>query len=304
MPATIRETNFSPHVERGKVRDIYTGSDGTLILVTTDRISAFDRVLNQQIPYKGQALNASSAYTFENSTDIVPNHFIEMPHPNVMIVERSEPYPIEAVVRGYLSGSAWRRYAAGERVFFGTRLPEGLRKNQALLPVLGKPLHTPTTKAKTGHDVDLTPKEVYDLVGRRAWEWVCEKATGLFIRANKWTKRNRYVMADTKYEFSPIGLVDEAHTHDSSRFFKMATYQERFERCEDPEWVDKEFVRNHLKSIGFMGDGEVPDLPDWVVQRDSELVIESVHALTGGAFTPLEPSEDEIQEVVYTRMKR
>lgn len=306
---TLRETNFAPHVERGKVRDIYTGRNDRLVHVTTDRISCFDVVLRQQVPYKGQGLNFSSAYTFQNSADIIPNHFIVMPHPNVMIVRRCKPYPVEVVVRGYLSGSAWRKYEKGERRFFDTTLPHGLRRNQNLLEVLdGNPLHTPTTKAKTGHDVDITPKEVIELVGKYPWEYMKSIGTKLFLRANEWAARNGYVEADTKYEFgefdSETVLIDEGNTHDSSRFFRTDSYQERFERGEDLDWIDKEFVRNYLKSIGFMGDGEIPDLPEWVVEGASQRVIESVHALTGSTFTPVEPNEDKIRETVYWWLKR
>lgn len=284
---------------RGKVRDVYEGRNGTLIQVATDRISAFDVALKQEIPHKGQGLNVASAYSFLNSEGIVPNHYIAMPHPNAMIVERSEPYPIEVVIRGTLSGSAWRAYENGKRKFFETTLPDGLRQNQDLMEVLEEPLHDPTDKAERGkHDVSITPEEVYSLIGRKRWDEIKRIGTALFLRANEWAWKNGYREADTKYEFSDNGLIDEANTHDSSRFFKTADYRERFERGEDLDWIDKEFLRNYLKSIGFMGDGDVPDLPVELIEGISKRVLESVRALTGQNFTPVEPNNEEITAVL------
>lgn len=302
---TLKESTLPAQlVARGKVRDIYEGKD-CIILIATDRISAFDVVLPQQVPYKGQGLNASSAYTFRNSRDIVPNHYVSLPHPNAMVVEHSEPFPVEVVIRGTLSGSAWRAYEKGKRLFFGTTLPDGLRRNQDLVEVLGGPVHTPTSKAERGkHDEDLTSEEVYELVGRQTWEYLEETGTELFRRANDWAELNGYREADTKYEFGRsngrIKLIDEGNTHDSSRFFKIADYRERFERGEDLDWIDKEFVRNYLKSIGFMGDGPVPDLPAEVIEGASQRVLESVRALTGEEFAPKEPDEEEIIEALRT----
>ncbi len=284
---------------RGKVRDVYEGRDGTLILVATDRISAFDAVLNQQVPYKGQGLNVASAYSFLNSQGIVPNHYIAMPHTNAMVVRRCEPYKVEVVIRGTLSGSAWRAYEAGKRKFFDTTLPGGLKQNHDLVEVFGGPLHDPTTKAERGHDEPLTPEEVYVLAGsKKNWHTIMETGTRLFMRANEWLHRNGYREADTKYEFGnsdgKIILIDEANTHDSSRFFKTADYRERFERGENLEWIDKEFVRKYLMSIGFSGDGEIPDLPPEIIEGASKRVLESIFALTGKFFQPHEPANDEI----------
>jgi|SRR3989338_4300855 len=300
---TLRETNF-PGVERGKVRDLYAGRGDTIVMVTTDRISAFDVVLNQQVPYKGQGLNASSAYSFQNTIDIVPNAFIAMPHQNVIVMERCEPYPVEVVIRGTLSGSSWRTYQKGQREFFDTVLPDGLRQNQDLIEVLGKPLHTPTSKAKTGHDVNLSPGEAEDMVGGRdVWYAMRDAGTKLFLRANKLTAANGYREADTKYEFGlgqkGMTLFDEANTHDSSRFFRADTYREKFESGVDLDWVDKEFVRKYLMSIGFKGDGPIPDLPPEIVQGASERVLESAYAIIGKNFVPVEPDMEQIREVVY-----
>jgi len=299
---TLRQTDF-PNVERGKVRDMYVGSDDMIVMVTTDRISAFDVVLNQQVPYKGQGLNASSVYSFDKSRDIVPNAFVAMPHPNVVIMEKCVPYPVEVVIRGTLSGSAWRAYQKGERRFFDTVLPDGLRQNHDIVGVLGKPMHTPTSKAKTGHDVSLTPEEAEELVGRDVWYAMRDAGTKLFLRANELTAANGYREADTKYEFglgqNGVTLFDEANTHDSSRFFRTGTYAENFETGTDLDWVDKEFVRKYLMSIGFKGDGPIPDLPREIIDGASQRILESVYAIRGENFTPTEPDMEEIREVVY-----
>ncbi len=300
---TLKETNLPLEMAgRGKVRDIYKAND-VFVLVATDRISAFDQVLPQQVPGKGQGLNASSEYTFLNTQDIVPNHYLFMPHPNVMVAERCEPYPVEVVIRGTLSGSAWRAYQKGKRTFFDTTLPNGLMQNEDLVALLGGPVHTPSSKAERGqHDEDLTPEQVYELVGKNAWRQMQEIGTALFLRANEWTACQGYRQADTKYEFGrqngQFMLIDEGNTHDSSRFFKINTYRALFEAGKDLNWIDKEFVRNYLKSIGFMGDGQIPDLPAWVIDGASERVLESVYALTGEKMTPIEPDEQEITEAL------
>jgi len=300
---TLKETNLQLEmIGRGKVRDIYKAND-VLVHVTTDRISAFDQVLPQQIPGKGQGLNASSEYTFLNTQDIVPNHYLFMPHPNVMVVERCEPYPVEIVIRGTLSGSAWRAYQKGKRTFFDTTLPNGLRQNEDLVALLGGPIHTPSSKAERGqHDEDLTPEELYALIGECTWHQMQETGTRLFTRANEYTACQRYREADTKYEFGSrngqLVLIDEGNTHDSSRFFKKDEYRAQFEAGKDLDWIDKEFVRNYLKSIGFMGDGPIPDLPQEIIDGASQRVIESVYALTGERMTPIEPDEEEIMEAL------
>ncbi|MBI4162493.1 MAG: phosphoribosylaminoimidazolesuccinocarboxamide synthase [Candidatus Aenigmarchaeota archaeon] len=301
---TICQTRLPAELHsRGKVRDNYIGMDGTFILVTTYRISAFDRVLPQQIPGKGQCLNESSRYTFENSRDIVPNHYLASPHPNVMVAQRCEPVELEVIARGYLSGSAWRTYEKGQRRFFGgVTLTEGLKKNQNLVDVLGRPILTPTTKAKTGHDEYIDDRAVADEVARGRWDEIEDAAFRLFARANEMAGRNGYSEADTKYEFGlrdgKLFLIDEANTHDSSRFFRKATYGVQFQLGKDLDWIDKEYVRIYLTGLGWTGDGPVPDLPSEIVEGAQRRLLESVKAITGRDFVPVEPREEEMIEAL------
>ena len=309
---TLKETNFRPNVKRGKVRDVYEGKDNALVIVTTDRISAYDCILNQQVPYKGQCLNRSSVFSFDDSMnmDISVNALVATPHPNITVMENCQAYPVEVVIRGYLSGSAWRGYMKGRRKFFDTTLPEGLRQNQNLMEVIGGPLHTPTTKADIGkHDEDLTQEDVETLVGKPTWRAMRDIGAQLFLRANELAGFHGYAEADTKYEFgksrerSGILLIDEANTHDSSRFFRLDSYQERFEAGQDLNWIDKEYVRAYLASIGFRGDGPVPDLPQEIIDGASERLLESVYAISGQRFAPREPNEEEIREAAEFWLK-
>ncbi len=304
---TIRETSLPAELHnRGKVRDNYIGRNGILIQVTTDRISAYDRVLNQQIPGKGQCLNESSRYTFENSRDIVPNHYLASPHPNVMVAQRCDPIALEVIARGYLSGSAWKTYEKGgqRRFFGGVVLPNGLKKNQNIVDVLGHPILTPTTKAQTGHDEYVDEKEEAYRVSGGRWDDIEAVAFALFARANEFAGRNGYAEADTKYEFGlrddRLVLIDEANTHDSSRFFRLATYRAQFDLGKDLDWIDKQFVRDYLAGIGWTGDGPVPDLPPEIIEGAQRRLIESVRALTGRDFVPTEPSEEEMVEALRT----
>ena len=251
LPNALDQVDL-PHLgpkRQGKVRDIYTRGDH-LILVTTDRLSAFDRILGL-VPYKGQVLNQLSAFWFDQTRDIVPNHLLEMPDPNVAVVRACTPLLVEVVVRGYISGvtstALWYRYSQGERSIYGIDFPDGLNKNDPL----PAPIITPTTKAPDGgHDERITSAEVvsHGLVEAELWEEVCEAAVAVFRRGQAIAQRAGLILVDTKYEFGvdPHGqlvLIDEVHTPDSSRFWRAASYPERHAAGEEPENFDKEFIR-------------------------------------------------------------
>lgn len=253
---------------QGKVRDIYQRSRKgrpERILITTDRLSAFDRVLGL-VPYKGQVLNQLSAYWFEQTADVIGNHLIEMPDPNVTIAHECEALPVEVVVRGYITGvtktALWYRYSLGERDIYGHHFPEGLQKNQPL----PEPIITPTTKGgATGHDERLTCDEVVGkrLLDRPTWDKIQAAALEVFRRGQEIATRAGLILVDTKYEFGrlPNGevvLIDEVHTPDSSRFWKADSYEARLSVGNEPENFDKEFVRLWYAEQGYRGDGEPP----------------------------------------------
>jgi len=277
----------------GKVRDWYELGDSTRLMVTTDRISCFDRVV-AAVPWKGQVLNELSAWWNEKTSDIAPNHLVSVPDPNVSIVREMTPLPVEVVVRGYITGvtstALWRRYSEGERNIYGYRFPEGLRKNQRL----SEPIITPTTKAETGqHDERLSVAEVVEkgYVGRRTWNRVTELALALFARGTEISERAGLILVDTKYEFGidpngEVTLIDEIHTPDSSRFWKKESYEARLSEGLEPELFDKEFVRLQYAGAGYRGDGEIPRLPDSVWADVGVLYQTAYERLTGKAFLP------------------
>jgi phosphoribosylaminoimidazole-succinocarboxamide synthase len=284
----------------GKVRDWYTLDGGTRLMVTTDRLSAFDRVV-ASVPWKGQVLNQLSAWWNGKTADIAPNHLISVPDPNVSIVKVAKPLPVEVIVRGYITGvtstALWRRYSLGEREIYGYRFPEGLKKNQRL----PASIITPTTKAEAGqHDERLTPAEVVDkgFVDAKTWARVTEIALALFARGTEIAERGGLVLVDTKYEFGigPEGevmLIDEIHTPDSSRFWRMDSYAARFGAGEEPELFDKEFVRMRYAELEYRGDGDLPVLPAGVWADTSLLYQKAFEMLTGQRFEgsdyPVEP---------------
>lgn len=299
----------------GKVRDIYERGD-RLVLVTTDRLSAFDHILGL-VPYKGQVLNQLSAFWFEQTKDIVANHFIESPDPNVTIGRNCRPLPVEVVVRGYISGvtktSLWHRYNQGERTIYGLAFPDGMRKNDPL----PQPVITPTTKAeKGGHDEPVTSSEIVakGLVEASLWRGVCAAAHALFSRGQKIAARSGLLLVDTKYEFGlnddgTLMLIDEIHTPDSSRFWTAASYEEALARREDgsgrqidfePENFDKEFVRLAYAARGYIGDGPPPPLADDLARQASQRYIRSYELLTGQEF---EPGETPVAARVTRKLK-
>lgn len=282
-----------PDPRNGKVRTSYRLSGGRRLFVTTDRLSAFDRVI-AGVPYKGQVLNQLAAWWFETTRDIVANHALSMPDPNALIGIEAQPLPVEVIVRGRITGvtstSLWRRYHEGQRVIYGHTMPEGLLKNQAL----PAPLVTPTTKAEQGaHDEALTCNEVVSrgLVEEELWDRVQHVAVALFNRGVEQAAKAGIVLADTKYEFGlgPDGellLIDEVHTPDSSRFWVAEGLEERLARGEEPESFDKEVVRRALDAVGFRGDGPVPDMPPEIWAQTSARYIDCYERLTGRTFVP------------------
>ena len=294
LPGAFRSSDLPlPGKVSGKVRDGYNLPDGERLLITTDRLSAFDRIL-AAVPYKGQVLNQLAAWWFAQLTDILPNHLIAVPDPNASIVTRAEPFPVEVVVRGYITGvtstALWHRYALGERLIYGYRFPDGLHKNQAL----PHPIITPTTKGgPTGHDERLTCAEVVEQgwLDAASWEQVQAAALAIFRRGQTIASRAGLILVDTKYEFgrAPGGhviLIDEVHTPDSSRFWKADSYAERFATGQEPENFDKEFVRLAYAEQGYRGDGPPPPMPDTLWTAASLRYITIYELLTGHAFAP------------------
>ena len=305
LPSALDETNLAlPNKRSGKVRDWYDLPDGKRLIVTTDRLSAFDRIL-ATVPYKGQVLNQLSAWWFEQTREIVPNHIVSLPDPNAAIVNVAGAFPVEVIVRGYMTGvtstALWYRYSLGERTIYGYKFPEGLRKNQALL----KPIITPTTKGGvTGHDERLTCAEVVEkgLLNKQTWDQVQDAALAIFERGQELARKAGIILVDTKYEFGcapdgSVGLIDEVHTPDSSRFWKADTYEECFVAGEDPENFDKEFIRLAYTEKGYRGDGEIPFVPDELWVSASERYIQIYEMLTGKDFVPgVYPVENRLME--------
>jgi phosphoribosylaminoimidazole-succinocarboxamide synthase len=292
LPNALEETNLPfPNKTSGKVRDWYDLPDGKRLIITTDRLSAFDRIL-AAVPYKGQVLNQLSGWWFEQTRDIISNHIVSLPDPNAAVVHVAEPFLVEVIVRGYITGvtstALWYRYALGERDIYGYRFPEGLQKN-ARLP---EPIITPTTKGGvTGHDERLTCAEVVEkgLLDANTWDQVQAAALAIFKRGQEIANQAGMILVDTKYEFGraadgSVVLIDEVHTPDSSRFWKADSYEERFSEGADPENFDKEFVRIAYAEKGYRGDGVAPSMPDDLWTSASERYIRIYELLTGNAF--------------------
>ncbi|MEQ9443060.1 MAG: phosphoribosylaminoimidazolesuccinocarboxamide synthase [Cyclobacteriaceae bacterium] len=291
MGDALKETNFQlpgqTHFYRGKVRDVYY-LDKQVLMITTDRISAFDVILPRPIPFKGQVLNQIAFNFLVATSDIVPNWVTSMPDPNVMIGFRCEPYPIEMVIRGYLAGHAWREYKAGRRLLCGVALPEGLRENDPL----PEPIITPATKSQEGHDEDISREEIIarKIVPEDEYQQLEEYTRKLFDQGSRIARDRGLILVDTKYEFGKfedrIHLIDEVHTPDSSRYFYAEGYQERQKKGETQKQLSKEFVRQWLISEGFQGqDGQpMPVMTDEVVQNISNRYIELYEKLINRSF--------------------
>lgn len=300
----IKETNFNFENQtafyRGKVRDVYTIADTYLAMVASDRISAFDVVLPRPIPYKGQVLNQIAAKFLKATADIIPNWVVSVPDPSVTIGQMCEPFKVEMVIRGYLSGHAWREYAAGKREVCGEALPEGLKENDKL----PEPIITPTTKAAVGHDEDISRADILKkgVVSEEDYVQLEQYTKALFQRGTEIAAQRGLILVDTKYEFGKkdgkIVLIDEIHTPDSSRYFYAEGYQERQEKGESQKQLSKEFVRKWLIENGFQGkDGQVvPEMTDEIVASISERYIELYEHIVGEKF--VYPDQENVLERV------
>jgi len=281
-----------PHERaRGKVRELFSLPQDRCLIVTTDRLSAFDRVLTA-VPFKGQVLNQISAFWFEHTADIIPNHILDVPDPNVSLVRDCEALPVEVVVRGYITGTTttalWYRYAQGERHIYGYDFPDGMVKNERL----PKPIITPTTKGRTGeHDERITCDEVVErgLLDAETWRQVQAAALAIFERGQEIARQGGLILVDTKYEFgrAPDGtlmLIDEVHTSDSSRFWLTSSYEERMSKGQEPECFDKEFLRLWYAEQGYRGSGEPPEATEDLIVQVAQRYVALYEKLTGQAF--------------------
>jgi phosphoribosylaminoimidazole-succinocarboxamide synthase len=294
----IQETNFQfpgqTAFYRGKVRDVYSFPD-KLIMIASDRISAFDVVLPRPIPLKGQVLNQTAEYFLKATADIVPNWLLGVPDPNVSIGLRCEPYAVEMVVRGYLAGHAWREYRAGKRMLCGVALPDGLRENDRL----PTPIITPSTKAHEGHDEDISRDEILrqGIVSETDYVQLEQYALALFGRGTEMAARRGLILVDTKYEFGKLDdtvyLIDEVHTPDSSRYFYADVYDANQQAGQPQKQLSKEFVREWLITNGFQGKtGQtVPLMSDEWVNQISKRYIELYETVTGQSFQPADATD-------------
>ncbi|HNS18326.1 MAG TPA: phosphoribosylaminoimidazolesuccinocarboxamide synthase [Bacteroidales bacterium] len=299
MRDAIVETNFSfpgqKNVYKGKVRDVYTIEGQYLLMITTDRISAFDVVLPRGIPCKGQVLNMIASRFLDATEDIIPNWKIATPDPMVTFGRLCEPFKVEMVIRGYLSGHAWREYSQGKRMLCGVRLPDGMKESQRFF----SPIITPTTKAVAGHDEDVSREEIIasQLVGEEDYRQLEDYTYALFERGTRLAGNMGLILVDTKYEFGKLDgqiyLIDEIHTPDSSRYFYKNGYEERLENNEPQKQLSKEFVREWLMLNGFQGkEGQkVPDMDDAFVHQVSERYIELYETITGEQFLKEEATD-------------
>ncbi len=293
IPFCLKGTGFPKLGEKyeGKVRDNYS-KDGRRILIATDRLSAFDKVITL-IPFKGQVLNQMAKFWFEKTKDIVNNHVIDFPDPNVVIGRECKALPVEMVVRGYLTGvtstSVWTHYKNGERNFCGNALPDGMKQDQKF----EKPILTPSTKAEHGgHDESVAKEEVLKRTGMKEelFDEIADKAMKLFARGQEIAAKQGIILVDTKYEFGidnegKVVLIDEIHTPDSSRFWFANEYEKRFNAGEDQKKIDKEYLRKWLADRGFTGEGEIPVVPDEIRVETARRYIEAYELITGETFT-------------------
>lgn len=294
---------------KGKVRDVYSIDEKHLVVITSDRISAFDCILPRPIPYKGQVLNQIAAKSLDATRDIVPNWVISVPDPCVTIGLKCKPYAVEMVIRGYLAGHAWREYKAGNRILCGVPLPEGLKENDKL----PEPIITPSTKSMDGHDEDISREEIIaqGLVEEKEYVALENYTRKLFERGTQMAAEQGLILVDTKYEFGKIDdtiyLIDEIHTPDSSRYFYLDGYAERQKNNEPQRQLSKEFVRQWLISNNFQGlDGQsMPVIPDTLVDNASERYIELYEKITGTPFSKGDISDinNRIEQNVLKALK-
>ena len=314
MNNTLTRTDFvfpgQTSIYHGKVRDVYSIGKDILVMIATDRISAFDVILPEGIPYKGQVLNQITTRFLDATADILPNWKSATPDPMVTIGVRCEPFKVEMIIRGYLTGSAWREYKAGARTLCGITLPNGMRENEKF----PKPIVTPTTKAEEGHDENITQAEIIaqGLASREEYEQLEYYTQALFGRGTEIAAQKGLILVDTKYEFGKkdgkIYLIDEIHTPDSSRYFYADGYRERFEKGEEQKQLSKEFVRQWLMENGFQGKtGQtVPEMTPAYCESVSERYIELYERITGEKFIKSETGNlsDRIKKNIETYLNK
>ena len=296
---SLQTTNFNfpgqKSVYHGKVRDVYNINDDLMVMVATDRISAFDVILPKGIPFKGQVLNQIAAKFLDDTADIVPNWKLATPDPMVTVGLKCEGFRVEMIIRGHLTGSAWREYKNGARTLCGVPLPDGMKENQKF-PV---PIITPTTKAEAGHDENISREEIIaqGIVSREDYEQMEQYTRALFQRGTEIAARRGLILVDTKYEFGKrngkVYLIDEIHTPDSSRYFYADGYEEKFAKGEPQRQLSKEFVRQWLIDRGFMGQAgqQVPEMTDEFVQSVTDRYVELYEHIVGEKFVKDESSD-------------
>ncbi|MGN6249869.1 MAG: phosphoribosylaminoimidazolesuccinocarboxamide synthase [Ginsengibacter sp.] len=293
---------------KGKVRDVYTINDRLLVMIASDRISAFDVILPKPIPNKGQVLNQVAAYMLNATKDICKNWLLDTPAPNVSVGVKCEPFKVEMVVRGNLTGHAWRTYSSGKRTLCGVSLPEGLREND----YFPQPIITPSTKAAEGHDEDISKEEIIqrNIVSKEDYEQLEKYTLQLFARGKELAAKRGLILVDTKYEFGKLGeeiiLIDEIHTPDSSRYFYADGFEERQQKGEKQKQLSKEFVREWLIENNFMGkEGQqVPEMSDEWISTIRNRYIELYEKLIGEKFVPESLSAEETKERILSSLKK
>ena len=292
---------------KGKVRDVYTINDRFLVMIASNRISAFDVILTRPIPFKGQVLNQVAAYMLNNTKDICPNWLLDVPAPNASIGLKCEPFKVEMVVRGNLTGHAWRTFSSGKRILCGVELPEGLHEND----YFPQPIITPSTKASEGHDEDISKEEIIKrgIVSKEDYEILEKYALALFERGKELAAKRGLILVDTKYEFGKLDdkiiLIDEIHTPDSSRYFYADGFEERQSKGEKQKQLSKEFVREWLIENNFMGkEGQhVPEMSDEWIATIRDRYIELYEKLIGEKFKPEELSDEETEQRIIAALK-
>lgn len=313
MKAIIATNFFFPKQKnfyRGKVRDVYNINDDVLVMVATDRISAFDVVMTKAIPYKGQVLNQTAAFFFDLTKHIVPNWIISSPHTNVTIGHKCVPYQVEIVIRGYLTGHAWREYKSGKRTICGVPMPEGMRENDKF----PEPIITPTIKATSGHDTDISKEEIIaqGLVSAEDFAQIEKYTRELYAFGTEFALKQGLILVDTKYEFGNkdgvIMLMDEVHTPDSSRYFYADTYEEIQAKDQQQRQLSKEFVRQWLISQGFQGQegATAPTFPDDLIDSITNRYVELYQNITGLQFVKngYENFEDKMEKAILAELEK
>jgi phosphoribosylaminoimidazole-succinocarboxamide synthase len=314
LPQTLTEANFvfegQTKVYHGKVRDVHTIGDDLLVMVASDRISAFDHILPRGIPHKGQVLNQVAGKFLKMTEDIVPNWLMSSPDPVVSIGKMCDTYPVEMVIRGYLAGHSWREYKAGKRMICGVPMPDGMKENDRF----PEPLITPATKAEEGHDEDISREEIIanGIVPEAEYIQLEDYTRKLFQRGTEIAAKQGLILVDTKYEFGKfkgeVTLIDEIHTPDSSRYFYAEGYEDRQANGETQKQLSKEFVREWLMENGFQGlDGQVmPEMPDDFVDLVSKRYIELYEKIAGELFEPADTTDiqNRITDNVHAALKK